>query len=62
MSALFLLPATSNDPGAAALAAPSEPQTTIGRSAWQLILGFTLLRVALAAVLPLTPQEAYYWV
>jgi 4-amino-4-deoxy-L-arabinose transferase-like glycosyltransferase len=26
-----------------------------------MILGFTLLRIALAAVLPLTPQEAYYW-
>lgn len=34
---------------------------TIGLPAWQLILGFTLLRIALAAVLPLTPQEAYYW-
>jgi hypothetical protein len=36
-------------------------RTVIGRSAWQVILGFTLLRVALAAILPLTPQEAYYW-
>jgi 4-amino-4-deoxy-L-arabinose transferase-like glycosyltransferase len=61
VSVLFLVRATSNDPGAAALAAPSDPQTTIGRPAWQLILCFTLLRVTLAALLPLTPQEAYYW-
>ena len=59
------LAASSNDLSAAqdslAVALPLQPQTTIGRSAWQLILGFTLLRVALAALLPLTPQEAYYW-
>jgi len=35
--------------------------TSPGRAAWQLILGFTLLRIVLAAVVPLTPQEAYYW-
>ncbi len=29
--------------------------------AWKVILGFTLFRMFLAAVLPLTPQEAYYW-
>jgi len=28
---------------------------------WKAILGFTLFRMLLAAVLPLTPQEAYYW-
>ena len=28
---------------------------------WKVILGFTLFRVLLAAILPLTPQEAYYW-
>jgi hypothetical protein len=39
---------------------PAAPMD-VGRPAWQLILGFTLLRLALAAVLPLTPQEAYYW-
>ncbi len=33
----------------------------LGRSVWQLIAAFTLLRIVLAAVLPLTPQEAYYW-
>src|SRR5512136_552597 len=33
----------------------------LGRDALQLIAAFTLLRIVLAAVLPLTPQEAYYW-
>ncbi|NQV31012.1 MAG: glycosyltransferase family 39 protein [Candidatus Marinimicrobia bacterium] len=28
---------------------------------WQLILGFTVFRSLLALILPLTPQEAYYW-
>jgi hypothetical protein len=31
------------------------------RSIGLLILGFTLLRLLLAAVVPLLPQEAYYW-
>ena len=33
----------------------------IPNKVWQVILGFTLLRLLLALVLPLTPQEAYYW-
>ncbi len=28
---------------------------------WKVILGFTLFRTFLALILPLTPQEAYYW-
>jgi len=28
---------------------------------WHLILGFTLFRLLLVLILPLTPQEAYYW-
>ncbi len=28
---------------------------------WQLILGFTFFRILLSLILPLTPQEAYYW-
>jgi 4-amino-4-deoxy-L-arabinose transferase-like glycosyltransferase len=28
---------------------------------WKVILGFSLMRIVLAAILPLTPQEAYYW-
>ncbi len=28
---------------------------------WKVILGFTLFRTMLALILPLTPQEAYYW-
>ncbi|MCF7796527.1 MAG: glycosyltransferase family 39 protein [Lentisphaeria bacterium] len=28
---------------------------------WQILLGFTLLRLILAFITPLTPQEAYYW-
>jgi len=32
------------------------------RSIWLLVLGFTLLRVLLAAVAPLAPEEAYYWI
>lgn len=28
---------------------------------WQVIFGFTLFRLFLAVILPLTPQEAYYW-
>lgn len=47
-------------------ASPSVPRT----SAWQtprshaifwLIAGFTLLRLLMAATVPLLPQEAYYW-
>ena len=34
---------------------------TEDRRIWLLALGFTLLRVLLAAVVPLSPQEAYYW-
>ena len=30
-------------------------------AAWLLVIGFTLLRLVLAASLPLLPQEAYYW-
>ncbi|MCF7826319.1 MAG: glycosyltransferase family 39 protein [Candidatus Marinimicrobia bacterium] len=30
-------------------------------SVWKVILGFTLFRLLLALILPLTPQEAYYW-
>ncbi len=33
----------------------------IGPTAWWLIAAVTLLHVVLAAVLPLSPQEAYYW-
>lgn len=29
--------------------------------AWKVILGFTVFRLFLASILPLTPQEAYYW-
>ncbi len=42
-------------------AVPLPNAIAIGGSAWRLILGFALLRIFLAAVLPLTPQEAYYW-
>lgn len=28
---------------------------------WKVLLGFTLLRMILAFITPLTPQEAYYW-
>jgi 4-amino-4-deoxy-L-arabinose transferase-like glycosyltransferase len=34
---------------------------TMNRRVWLLVLGFTLLRLLLAAILPLSPQEAYYW-
>lgn len=40
---------------------PMQLHTALDRSAWQLILGYTLLHLGIAAVLPLTPQEAYYW-
>ncbi len=33
----------------------------ISNSIWKVILGFTLFRTLLAFILPLTPQEAYYW-
>lgn len=33
----------------------------IGRSAWQLIACVTFLHFGLAALVPLSPQEAYYW-
>ncbi len=51
--------APSAEPPPAAVPLPNA--LTIGASAWRLILGFTLLRIVVAAVLPLTPQEAYYW-
>jgi len=34
---------------------------SIGRAVWALILAFGLAHLVLAVVLPLTPQEAYYW-
>ena len=44
-------------------ASVAESQSLPGRarSIGLLILGFTLLRLVLAAVAPLLPQEAYYW-
>ncbi len=33
----------------------------ISLNAWKVILGFSLFRLILAIILPLTPQEAYYW-
>ncbi|MCF7824288.1 MAG: glycosyltransferase family 39 protein [Candidatus Marinimicrobia bacterium] len=33
----------------------------IPNSIWKVVLGFTLFRIILALLLPLTPQEAYYW-
>jgi len=40
---------------------PKESYLRIPVSAWKVILGFTLFRLFLAIILPLTPQEAYYW-
>ncbi|PIZ65563.1 MAG: glycosyl transferase, partial [Candidatus Marinimicrobia bacterium CG_4_10_14_0_2_um_filter_48_9] len=31
------------------------------KQVWRALLAFTLLRIILAMVTPLTPQEAYYW-
>lgn len=33
----------------------------LDKRVWQVLLGFTLLRIILAWLTPLTPQEAYYW-
>lgn len=33
----------------------------LSTSIWKVILGFSLFRLVLALILPLTPQEAYYW-
>ena len=38
-----------------------ESYLGISTSAWKIILGFSLFRLFLALILPLTPQEAYYW-
>jgi hypothetical protein len=38
-----------------------QPAADHNRSIALLITGFTLLRLLLAATLPLLPQEAYYW-
>ncbi|MEA3288219.1 MAG: glycosyltransferase family 39 protein [Candidatus Marinimicrobia bacterium] len=41
-----------------------KPQTDVFQipsKVWRVVLGFTLFRMVLAAILPLTPQEAYYW-
>lgn len=38
-----------------------ESYLRISISAWKVILGFTIFRLILAFILPLTPQEAYYW-
>jgi len=46
-------------PGAAGLRRPTG--APIGRAAWQLIACVTLLHIVLAALVPLSPQEAYYW-
>ncbi|NQV16656.1 glycosyltransferase family 39 protein [bacterium] len=39
---------------------PKDP-LNIPTQVWKLILGFTFFRTLLAIVLPLIPQEAYYW-
>lgn len=51
----------AHDGGERAVMPHQDPAGPLGRRLWQLIVAFTLLRIALAAVLPLTPQEAYYW-
>ncbi len=38
-----------------------ESYLQIPLKAWKVIIGFTLFRLLLALILPLTPQEAYYW-
>lgn len=38
-----------------------ESYLGIPSSSWKIILGFSLFRLFLALILPLTPQEAYYW-
>ena len=38
-----------------------ESYLGISISAWKIILGFSIFRLFLAIILPLTPQEAYYW-
>ncbi len=38
-----------------------ESYLGISTSAWKIILGFSIFRLFLAIILPLTPQEAYYW-
>ncbi len=39
----------------------NESYFGIPRDAWKVVLGFSLFRLLLALILPLTPQEAYYW-
>jgi 4-amino-4-deoxy-L-arabinose transferase-like glycosyltransferase len=55
-----LFPPVANGLAPSALNGESA-ESALGRATWGLILGFTALRVAMAALLPLTPQEAYYW-
>ncbi len=38
-----------------------ESYLSIPTLVWKVILGFTFFRLFLAIILPLTPQEAYYW-
>jgi len=52
---------TSSLGSAWAIVADDRVTAPLGRRVWQLIAALTLLRIVLAAVLPLTPQEAYYW-
>lgn len=52
---------TSNSSSPRATVADDRAAAPLGRRVWQLIGALTLLRILLAAVLPLTPQEAYYW-
>ncbi|MDF1481622.1 ArnT family glycosyltransferase [Extensimonas sp. H3M7-6] len=47
--------ASSSSPSARTIAPPD------GRAIFWLIAGFTLLRLCMAATVPLLPQEAYYW-
>jgi 4-amino-4-deoxy-L-arabinose transferase-like glycosyltransferase len=39
----------------------NPPFLKIPTAVWRVILAFSLLRLVLAFILPLTPQEAYYW-
>jgi len=49
------MPTASSLPNTGTFAAPD------GRAIFWLIAGFTLLRLLMAATVPLLPQEAYYW-
>lgn len=54
-------PTIGDEPGGGPSATRDEPEGNLWRQALWILLASTLLRLVLAALVPLFPDEAYYW-